>query len=748
MKKLIIAILIFLLLSAVPGVCKTIYVNVDNGGEADGTTYAKGYPAINTAALAAANDDTILIGPGVYSTTNDKYNDWNYRTGITIDAYDPNDKPIIDGTSQTATIVIYTGADVTIRNLIIRNFNNSNATIFSGQANSGNLLEDIDIINCNGTVTTTPIILFNTNSAGTLRRVHIYGNTAARDTILSLTGSEINLEYCIIDGNNGKINIGVLNGGTVTMNIKNSLIHGMLTPYNTAGSVVSTTNIVNSILHARFNNVAADHAIQVNNANYTINLTNSAAIGGGKRDNVNAISSVGSVNITNEMLDSPKFTEAGAQFGIVALNFDCEGMLSTGGQSLLDIASILDEYGMGVTFGVNPANGSGNLTGVSTVLAYGHEIASHGWSHSILDNLTQQVFSMYYTGEGAVCAFEIAGGYLTTTVDGGQDLHILLSDYTSPDGSNSMENLKILIDSDSDYTATWIGGDAGVGINKRARATSLADTSSGDIKGIGNLITLSTDADRLLDDEINDSVIWLSSNTGQTVRSITLAGNASTADLLTHIKAFDGTTPGETVKMARTTSAANDINFELSSFDPLDLYSLPGSAGGTIKDYTEFQLKHAIRDTGLSAVTYGRLYILYYHIGEWAANTTGLTGAEETQLRTALTALQNTGVLVMSMGDAYDYVVAGGWAWNDPNWEKTQDYDILATLQPLSPAINAGTTAETIGLSSTQVDGFGNTYFFAPYDRLNIGADQNYSDASLRPTGKGNILSGQFSGAQ
>lgn len=59
------------------------------------------------------------------------------------------------------------------------------------------------------------------------------------------------------------------------------------------------------------------------------------------------------------------------------------------------------------------------------------------------------------------------------------------------------------------------------------------------------------------------------------------------------------------------------------------------------------------------------------------------------------------------------------------------------TLQSGSPAIRSGTRGDAVSLVGTQEDYFGNEYFFAPYDRLNIGADQRYSDADLRPTAGG-----------
>lgn len=69
-------------------------------------------------------------------------------------------------------------------------------------------------------------------------------------------------------------------------------------------------------------------------------------------------------------------------------------------------------------------------------------------------------------------------------------------------------------------------------------------------------------------------------------------------------------------------------------------------------------------------------------------------------------------------------------------------YDFSLTQS--SPLISAGLEAETISFTETQTDGIGNEYFFAPYDRLNIGIDQSRSDAALRPTSGGKIIGGSW----
>ena len=61
------------------------------------------------------------------------------------------------------------------------------------------------------------------------------------------------------------------------------------------------------------------------------------------------------------------------------------------------------------------------------------------------------------------------------------------------------------------------------------------------------------------------------------------------------------------------------------------------------------------------------------------------------------------------------------------------DYSLLAG----SPCIKAGTRADVVGYVGNHTDYFGNSYYFAPYDRLNIGADQAGSDAAKRGLGEG-----------
>jgi hypothetical protein len=58
------------------------------------------------------------------------------------------------------------------------------------------------------------------------------------------------------------------------------------------------------------------------------------------------------------------------------------------------------------------------------------------------------------------------------------------------------------------------------------------------------------------------------------------------------------------------------------------------------------------------------------------------------------------------------------------------DYSLLSG----SPAILAGTKAGEVGLTGSQTDYFGNTIYFLPYDRMNIGADQAGAEPD-RPSG-------------
>jgi len=60
-----------------------------------------------------------------------------------------------------------------------------------------------------------------------------------------------------------------------------------------------------------------------------------------------------------------------------------------------------------------------------------------------------------------------------------------------------------------------------------------------------------------------------------------------------------------------------------------------------------------------------------------------------------------------------------------------------------SPCIRTGTKASDVNLIGWQTDVFGDEYYFAPYDRMNIGAGQERSNADLRKIG-GKLMYGNF----
>jgi hypothetical protein len=77
----------------------------------------------------------------------------------------------------------------------------------------------------------------------------------------------------------------------------------------------------------------------------------------------------------------------------------------------------------------------------------------------------------------------------------------------------------------------------------------------------------------------------------------------------------------------------------------------------------------------------------------------------------------------------------------DGTWSRTYTYSDFH-IKSISPGIGEGSRADTVFLTNSQPDIWGDTMFFAPFDILNIGVDQHYSSAGLRPTDAGTIIGG------
>lgn len=102
---------------------------------------------------------------------------------------------------------------------------------------------------------------------------------------------------------------------------------------------------------------------------------------------------------------------------------------------------------------------------------------------------------------------------------------------------------------------------------------------------------------------------------------------------------------------------------------------------------------------------------------------------------------------IMTYGDAAEWIISNGTTSDSGlTYSVSQTDNNDYTLSSASPAIKFGTKAGTIPLIGPQSDINGNTFYFTPYDRMNIGADQTWSDADDRPENFGIRLNNFISG--
>jgi hypothetical protein len=364
------------------------------------------------------------------------------------------------------------------------------------------------------------------------------------------------------------------------------------------------------------------------------------------------------------------------------------------------LATLLEARGWRGTLNINTtAVDAAGWAALQSLADSGHEIASHTRHHANMNDL--RAMQVQYVGAAGSCdmTINISTNALSTT----EGLSLTLSSYANTG------TLCTAIDNYADYTCTSGAMTPDVPYAESGMATALEDIAGQDIKTA--VYTISYDEIRHYDEEMTGSKNDIENNlTGVTVTTLAYPGNhnsaASQAGLIT--RGYTG---------ARTENGSED------KMESINVYALRA-----------MELENYLDTNGEITAHIERLGFVG---GVYAAYTHNFVAFSEEEFEALFDAIEASGGLVMTRTQAVEYIKANGTTADDITYTRTFTDESDYRLQPTSPAINTGTTAGTVSLTGTQSDYFGNTYFFAPYDRLNIGADQNHSDADNRPTGSG-----------
>ena len=654
--------------------------------------------------LGTSAGDITLIAPGTYTNANnDRIS--SAAASTTIQGVDPNNRPILAANPSTYNGIYINHNSVTVSNLIIQNVTVAARVGISVVANKTSVsINNIDLFNCGVAATMNSVSLLG-GSTGTITRLRIYGDTAAGSgyCVSITTAAAWTFNYCWIDGNFNTRLIGFYDASLGATTINNCLVFGVRRAfYHTASGAVTKT-INNSILLGRRTPGATTYTVEIANATSVGSVNNSIIGGGYLKGETNYYYSNGTLTFTSEVTGPPKFKAMGYNFGIVVPIFDWDNYND---QVYLDAGTLLSSLGVHATYIVNAVYfdvGYGRTTAnLTTLQGQGHDIGSHGWSHTSLANLTLDVMAVRYVGAGTACTMTIAGETnnaltLVTTVDTVQDLNIDLTTYNGTGSTTSLAGLCTAIDTLANYTCTWSGGVDTP--SQRARASSIADVTDQPIKAAA--YTVVTDPVRLEYNEIIKNNEWIETTIGggYACRSYGYANNSVSATTAAYMRALDGTSAGQKVKMVRAGESETNIN--LSAFDPVLGLAVQAN---TMAAFTTAQLQHRFRDVGLQALQNGQIFFLYMHAADWSASAAPnpMSAGEKVSFTTAMQALIDSGVRVMSMREVYDYLntAGNGWTWNAGagTWDKTLTDIGDGNLQPGSSAINAGTNIPWTGV--------------------------------------------------
>jgi hypothetical protein len=538
-------------------------------------------------------------------------------------------------------------------------------------------------------------------SGATLQRnTFIDSGTGSENIALYLSDADaaysITLQYDIFKGHNSGV-AGNLND--------------MITVYSGAGAAC-TANLYNNVITG-----SPERALHFNegaSGNLTVNSYNNIVVGNGLMNaNVSPVEMTGTPTINNDYsfflpnMEKPTSfpsLEAGVTAtthptnyqvnpkwrspryqGIVALTWDDASLLT---EHVTDIMPVLNAYGVKGSFMYPVSSLQDTMDGdmnaakkvlIQSLLASGHDVGSHSFSHSTLTRTNALTISCNGTNAKATIANTQTGvsSTWTGTISINCDEFASAKEYVLT--GKSMQDVITALNGYAEGGKTITVAMAGTNpVATGARACALADATNTDITGAGHTFTV--DQTEFLQSELDDTRIWLDAQLGVTTKSFAAPGNTWDAAVSTSLAASSFKTARRNGVAAETTKRLSSVNVRTLHIQDLD----------EIEDDTEATMRLNARAFAMGVVQNGLVYTLNMH--STTSSTPGTVVTAE-QLGWLINELQLAGVTVMSMAELYTYLstAANGWTTADDitytrTWTDASDY----RLRSGSPAINAG----------------------------------------------------------
>ncbi len=418
-------------------------------------------------------------------------------------------------------------------------------------------------IDASGSCATSPVISSGSGTVVTIRNASI-SNINSAVGFYAHTSGAINLYYNIVKGYAGTTNTSVLctglsaAGNTGTINSANNIYSDVRMRYIATNH--GTINSANDIWIGAQSEVSATSAFLTNNADATINLTNSLYTQGPRQAmGTGAVHSgtgtfTESSNIANV---SPKFLKYRHQPATITITADssiktyCDAIAAVGATYSIPISYAMYVSETQTEFG--PANAN-IISGINAITAQGHEVIGHTYYHPSLASTYMMTVTRSSEGSPADPYLTVTGTYPSLTLklyddyNGGEGTPVLTVDLTAttPTDYTRADNVCTAIGAVSGWSCTIPSGVVGdatylTGPTK-TKALKVANTSCPATVAT----TIPLEPENFWTAEITDATTWWESLFGTgyvTAMAYPFGQNTNyTADLITWLVANEATT--------------------------------------------------------------------------------------------------------------------------------------------------------------------------------------------------------------
>ena len=489
--KIIILATVLCLVPAV-GWGTTYYVDCDVGASGDGSSWAQAFKTIGEGENAAQNaGDTVYISGGTYAESIDcSAFAGSSNNPITFEgSSEPghSDEVIIDPNNADG---LFLGEDyVDWKNVVFKNIEAGSIGIYLTGDNC--TFENVKVQDADR------LLYLEHAISCVFKKSDFQGINGAQPYGIDGTNlNNITFQYCRFRASENYSNKPIRlqgNAGT-TYDFYNCILSGSGSEAIYQADANVTTNMKNCIVAG--NQTLGGSHFTINKIAGTLNLFNSLWLPNWKYSTygLNGVSESDNISIMPNFISSRYLS----YFSITIDDYNLDYAEA--------VAALAESYGWRITFFVQITGiiGKENYTSrLQALVAAGHEIGSHSYSHPHLTNLN--ALEIQYTGAGATCVMTINASNLTIdSANDGDDLGPL--DLTNA-SYDTLGKLCKYLNNESNYTCIRNSD-----TSARTLSSALADFADQDIKTAA--YTAQLDQTRFFEDEITDSKTWFENTIG------------------------------------------------------------------------------------------------------------------------------------------------------------------------------------------------------------------------------------------